>query len=108
MSTASVIEEKLRERFAPSYLLVENESGNHSVPRGSETHFRVVLVSGAFAGRSRVERHRLVYDTLGEELKRGVHALALVTKTAEEWAKDNDAGTSPPCLGGSKAEGGAS
>lgn len=105
MSVANRIEHKLRERFNPSHLEVVNESGNHSVPLGSETHFRVVVVTPAFDGLGRVDRHKAVYETLAEEMRGGVHALAVVSRTPEEWAKESTVAESPPCLGGSKAEG---
>lgn len=105
-SVAARIEEKLRGRFSGlTHLEVLNESGSHSVPKGSETHFRVVLVAPQFGALNRVERHQAVYDALAEELRTGVHALALVTRTPEEWAKEATVPESPPCLGGSKTEG---
>lgn len=94
------IEEKLRERLAPKALVVENESRRHNVPHGSETHFKVTVVSSAFEGMGRVDRHRLVHDTLAEELKGGVHALTITPRTPGEWAADPRVDTSPPCLGG--------
>jgi stress-induced morphogen len=101
---SETIERKLRERFEPIHLEVINESGNHSVPRGSETHFRVVVVSKSFDGLGRVDRHKLVYGALAAELAGGVHALAVVSRTPDEWQKDAAVPASPPCLGGSKGE----
>jgi stress-induced morphogen len=99
------IEEKLRSSFHPSVLQVKNESGSHSVPAGSETHFKVVVVAESFRGRSLVERHRLVYEALGDEIRRGVHALSIVSRTPDEWERDGQpVPASPPCLGGSKAD----
>lgn len=98
------IEEKLRAAFAPEVLDVINESHNHSVPKGSETHFKVVIVSRAFEGKSRVDRHRLVHGALAEPLATGVHALTITSRTPAEWATATGAVVpeSPPCLGGSK------
>jgi stress-induced morphogen len=96
------IEDKLRLRLAPDALVVENESSKHNVPRGSETHFKVTVVSQAFEGMGRVDRHRLVHDALAEELKGGVHALTITPRTPNEWAADSRVGASPPCLGGEK------
>lgn len=99
------IERKLAERFAPAHLEVVNESGNHNVPRGSETHFKVVLVAPAFEGLRLIARHRLVNETLAAELAGGVHALAIHTYTETEWRdRFGSAPLSPPCLGGSAAE----
>jgi BolA family transcriptional regulator, general stress-responsive regulator len=97
------IEDKLGAQFAPLHLEVANESHMHSVPPGSESHFRVVVVSEQFEDRPLVQRHRAVNTALAEELAGGVHALALHTMTPEEWfAKGGEAPASPPCLGGSK------
>jgi BolA protein len=103
MSMQEHIEQKVRAAMPVLYCTVENESGNHSVPRGSETHFRLVLVSDSFAGLSAVKRHQLVYGLLREELSSGVHALALHTYTPEEWRAQGSAPDSPACRGGSKA-----
>jgi stress-induced morphogen len=97
------IEEKLTLELAPQTLVVENESKKHSVPPGSETHFKVTIVSRAFEGLGRVERHRLVHAILKDELAGGVHALTLTSRTPEEWANDSAVAASPPCLGGSKS-----
>jgi BolA protein len=96
------IEQKLSSSLGPSWLEVINESSMHSVPVGSETHFKVVIVSQAFEGKALVERHRLVYGVLGEEMKNGIHALAITSRTPEEWEKTSAVAKSPPCLGGSK------
>jgi BolA-like protein 1 len=101
---AQTIETKLRSALDPEVLEVDNESANHNVPKGSETHFRVVIVSRAFEGKLPVARHQLVYRALAEEMKPGgVHALAITSRTPAEWAAAAAANVSPPCLGGSKA-----
>ena len=105
MAIQEQIESKLKQQFSPEYLGVENESSNHSVPPNSETHFKIVLVSPEFEGKSKVMRHQRVYGALGEELKAGVHALALHLYTPEEWAaRVGEAPVSPNCMGGSKAK----
>jgi BolA family transcriptional regulator, general stress-responsive regulator len=72
---------KLTEAFAPQRLDVVDESHKHAGHAGSrpggETHYRVHIVSEAFRGKSRVERHRMVNETLSGELVGGVHALAI-------------------------------
>lgn len=82
MSVAQNIEDKLREAFAPLSLNVIDESHLHAGHVGAqpegETHFRVELVSAAFADRSRVDRQRMVYDTLRDELAGPVHALSVL------------------------------
>jgi len=98
----ATVEHKLREAFTPSYLEVLNESHRHNVPPGSESHFRVTLVSTAFDGEKLLARHRRVNDTLREELAGPVHALALHTYTPDEWAARGGSPESPPCMGGGK------
>lgn len=104
MQVQQQIEQQLTSAFAPLHLEVANESHMHNVPEGSESHFRVVLVSDTFAGKPLVQRHRAVNAALAAELQGPVHALALHTMTPEEWfAKGGEAPQSPPCLGGGKA-----
>ena len=92
----------LEARFKPQRLVLINESENHNVPPGSETHWNVTLVSEAFEGQSLVARHRMVYDCLARELEEGIHALALTTLAPSEWEKSPNTGVrpSPPCRGG--------
>ena len=102
-STQETIQSKLQQAFSPIHLEVINESHMHSVPPGSESHFKVVVVSEAFAGEKLIARHRRVNQVLQAELAGGIHALALHTLTPDDWF--NRGGTvadSPPCLGGSK------
>ena len=88
---AETIREKLTAAFAPSELVVEDDSAKHAghsgARPGGETHFSVRVVSESFTGQSRVERQRRVYAALAEELKPNkIHALALTTLTpAEVW-----------------------
>ena len=64
--------------FSP-FCKVINKSHRHNVPAGSESHFKVVIVSDLFNDKRSVSRHRDVYQTLSHELDNGVHALALHT-----------------------------
>jgi BolA protein len=105
MTLRSVIETKLRQALEPAHLEVINESHMHSVPKGSETHFKVVVVSSRFEGLSPVKRHQLVYGALGEELGKkpasgGIHALAITSRTPAEWQASPEANESPKCHGG--------
>ncbi|KAL3675340.1 hypothetical protein R1sor_025288 [Riccia sorocarpa] len=89
MSKKESIQKKLQEALAPTILEVDDVSHQHSGHAGvhkgaTETHFNVKVVSDKFSGTSLIKRHRLVYELLDEELKTGVHALALVTKTPKE------------------------
>lgn len=103
MKLQTTLEEKLTGALAPIHLEVANESFMHSVPAGSESHFKVVAVSAVFEGKPLVNRHRIVNDLFAAELRDSIHALALHLYTPAEWAKKNE-GTppSPPCLGGSQ------
>ena len=105
-----VVEQRIREKLigalAPVHLEVVNESGQHNVPAGSETHFKVVVVSGTFAGKPRVAQHRMVFKAVDDELRGGVHALALHTYTEDAWTRaGGSAPGSPRCLGGKAREG---
>jgi BolA family transcriptional regulator, general stress-responsive regulator len=81
MSLETRMREKLMVALRPSRLDVVNEShlhaGHSSSPGTGESHFRVLIVSNGFAGKTRVERHRMINDVLADELKDGVHALAI-------------------------------
>ncbi|NYZ14685.1 BolA family transcriptional regulator [Azospirillum sp. RWY-5-1] len=87
-SYADRIRRKLTDALAPSRLDVVDESHRHAGHSGArpegETHFNVTVVSAAFEGRSRVERQRMVYALLADELAERVHALALTTRTPQE------------------------
>ena len=96
------IHRKLEQAFAPTHLEVLNESHMHSVPPGSESHFKVVLVSEALADLRKVARHQRIYGILAAELAGPVHALALHLYTPDEWASRTAAPESPACMGGSR------
>ena len=73
-----------------------------NVPVGSESHFKVVLVSDVFRDKALLARHRLVNELLGDELAGPIHALSLDTLTGDEWfEKGGKSKPSPECLGGS-------
>ena len=85
------MEQKIRATFAPILLDIKDDSAKHAGhaghdPRG-ETHFSMIIVSDAFEGLSKVERHRLVYQTVAEEMAERVHALSLKTLTQSEHRK---------------------
>ena len=88
MTVAETIRDKLTGRFAPTRLMILDESHRHAGHAGArpegETHFAVTIVAPAFAGLSRVARQRLVYDTLAEELATRIHALSLTTLAPDE------------------------
>ena len=82
------ITNKLREAFTPESLDVADEShlheGHAGHRPGGETHFRIYIVSGAFEGKSRIERHRMINTALAGELAGSVHALAIKAQAPGE------------------------
>ncbi|NMP32184.1 transcriptional regulator BolA [Thalassotalea sp. M1531] len=104
MNIATTIEQKLLSAFSPIHLDVVNESNQHNVPVGSESHFKVVIVSKNFEGERLIKRHRAINQVLANELSEHIHALALHTYTEKEWHDyyADSVPLSPKCLGGSK------
>jgi BolA protein len=92
MTTKDRIAEKLTEAFAPERLEVIDESHQHAghagARPGGETHYHVYIVSQAFRGKSRLERHRMVNAVLMSELQGGVHALAIRAAAPGEAGAD--------------------
>ncbi|MDO4430175.1 MAG: BolA/IbaG family iron-sulfur metabolism protein [Lonepinella koalarum] len=100
MSKQQELTDKLSAEFAPHFLVVENESHMHSSGRGTDSHFKVVIVSDRFDGLRKVARHRLIYSLFEQELANGIHALALHTYTKSEWQSLGETSPlSPNCLG---------
>mmetsp|Transcript_13186 Transcript_13186/g.19908 ORF Transcript_13186/g.19908 Transcript_13186/m.19908 type:complete len:149 (+) Transcript_13186:100-546(+) len=105
---SEAIAEKLTSSFSPVHLEVRNESHMHNVPIGSETHFKVVVISEKFKdARTPLKRHRLVNDTLKLEVAADgpVHALSIVAMTPDKWQEKVEKGEagvrpSPSCRGG--------
>jgi len=103
VNVQETIENKITEALSPSYLTVINESYMHSVPPGSESHFKLVVVTDSFDGVPRVRRHQTVNGILKDELAGPLHALSMETLTPEEWErKGGVVRESPDCLGGGK------
>ena len=100
MMLEKLLQESLIKSLNPIYLGLENESHGHNVAKNSETHFRLMIVSEAFEGLSRVKRHQLVYKAANLMLKQGIHALAMQCFTEPEWADSPEQLKSPPCKGG--------
>jgi BolA family transcriptional regulator, general stress-responsive regulator len=90
MPLQETISKKLTDTFAPESLNVVDESNQHAGHAGhqgrEETHFRIYIVADAFKGKSRVARHRLINDLLADEIKGGIHALALHASAPGETA----------------------
>ena len=91
MNMRQTITEKLREAFVPESLDVQDEShlheGHAGHRTGGETHFRIYIVSQAFKGKSRIDRHRMINATLASELAGSVHALAIHAQAPGETGR---------------------
>jgi BolA protein len=96
------IHDDLVEAFVPAVLEVLNEAHMHSGP-GTESHFKVVVISDQFAGKALVQRHRMVNQALTSQLEAGLHALSIVAYTPQQWEEKGGVfPASPPCGGGGK------
>jgi len=105
MTVQQTIEQKIQTALTPNHLDVINESHMHNVPPGSESHFKLVIVSKAFENLSLVQRHQKVNGILADELKNDIHALSMETLTGPEWeSRSGKTMASPQCHGGGKAE----
>ena len=104
MTIEASIEQKLLTAFSPLHLDVINESHMHNVAPGSESHFKVIIVSRNFEGERLIKRHRAINSILSVELSEHIHALALHTYTEKEWHDYYADSTplSPKCLGAGK------
>jgi len=81
MVTPQAIEGYLREKLDCVHLAVS----------GDGAHFEAVIVSPAFAGKSRVQRHQVVYGALGDRMREEIHALSMKTLTPDEWSAQSNA-----------------
>lgn len=98
----SLIRFKIESALSPLHVELVNESSKHNVPKGSESHFKLLVVSAQFDGKSLIERHRMVNNILSDELKKGIHALSIQAKTPAQYQTDPSIQSTPNCAGGSK------
>jgi len=87
MWRSNEIQRLLTEAFSPTELLVKDQSRLHAGHAGAKDgkgHFEVIIVTDAFRGRTRIERHRMVYDALGTLMETDIHALAIQAYSLEE------------------------
>ncbi|XP_062559516.1 bolA-like protein DDB_G0274169 [Armigeres subalbatus] len=97
----TAIHDGLTAKLSPVHLEVVNESYMHNVPKGSETHFKVLVVSKEFDGLPLIKRHRLVNDIVKDKLAGNfVHALSIEAKTPAQWDETYKLDPSPNCRGG--------
>jgi BolA protein len=88
MTTIELIEQRLRERLAPTHLELLDDSAKHAGHRGATSaggHYRLVIVSEEFEGRSLIERHRLVNEAVRDLFGPKIHALSMRTLTPDQW-----------------------
>jgi BolA protein len=103
MTMLDRITERLQNTFSPIHLEVLDESHQHNVPAGAESHFKVTLVCEQFTGQALLKRHRAVNQAIDGDIRTAIHALALHTYTPTEWqAKGELAPASPQCRGGGR------
>ena len=96
MTIYETIVECLNKEFAVEYLFLENESSMHNVPPDSESHFKLVIVSDDFIELTKVKRHKIIYQTLVETMKK-IHALSIQAFTTEEFNTNPVILSSPDC-----------
>lgn len=83
----TMIRERLTQALAPDQIDVQDDSAQHAGHAGAQSgggHYTVVIVSSRFTGKSLVERHRMIYDALGEAMRHDIHALVIRAKTPGE------------------------
>ena len=104
MTMSERIQSQLQTHLQPLHIELVDESDQHNVPVGSESHWKLIIVSASFEGQRSLQRHWAVYRALGNELRGGIHALTMRTLAPTEWEASNQqvSLTSPECLGGSK------
>ncbi len=96
------IENKLRTRFPEAtHIEVINESWQHSVPAGSESHFKIIVVAEEFQNMKRLQRHREVQAVIAHELENVIRAAAVHPLLRSEWEERKKVEPSPGCRGGS-------
>lgn len=88
MTTIELIEQRLREQLDPTHLEILDDSAKHAGHRGATSsggHYRLVIVSGEFDGKSLIARHRLVNEAVRDLFGDKIHALSMQTLTPDQW-----------------------
>ena len=88
MTTIELIEQRLRERLVPTHLELHDDSAKHAGHRGATSsggHYRLVIVSSEFEGKTLIERHRLVNEAVHDLFGPKIHALSMRTLTPDQW-----------------------
>ncbi|MCW8943773.1 MAG: BolA/IbaG family iron-sulfur metabolism protein [Sedimenticola sp.] len=93
----------IQDALKPQHIEVIDESHMHNVPKGAQSHFKIIVVSDQFEGLSLIHRHRKINGLVKTLFKDSLHALALHTMTPQEWEERHGAyPQSPQCMGGGK------
>lgn len=100
MTTRAERIEVLIQAIDPKVLKIIDESYQHHVPQGGESHFKLLIVSSQFETLTRIQRHKLVHKLLASEFAQGLHALSLNLFTPQEWEKNAVVPDTPACRGG--------
>jgi BolA family transcriptional regulator, general stress-responsive regulator len=101
MTRRARLHDALVDALVPAALEILDESDRHRGRAGTESHFKIVVVSDAFAGTTLVARHRSVHRVVADEFEAGLHALSIFAYTPAEWTARGEAiPSSPPCRGG--------
>ena len=99
MKIQSLLEKKIQSSLQPEFFKVVNESPQHNVPEGSESHFSVLIVSKKFSNLPLIKRHQMVHKALGEEIKEKIHAFSQTTLTPKEYEqRGGHLPNSPDCV----------
>ena len=99
MKIQRLLESKIKSALQPEFLKVVNESPQHNVPEGSESHFSVLIVSPKFSNLPLIKRHQMVHKLLGEEIKEKIHAFSQTTLTPMEYKeRGGQLSSSPDCV----------
>tara|TARA_Y100000994_G_C15347816_1_gene299251 strand:- start:94 stop:402 length:309 start_codon:yes stop_codon:yes gene_type:complete len=93
----NTIKDLLIDSFDPSILSIINESYMHNVPEGSESHFKVVIVSKYFKDIENIKRHKEIYNAL-KNIMESIHALSIQAFNEEEYQKNPEINQSPNCV----------
>ena len=93
----NTIKKLLIDNFDPSLLSVTNESFMHNVPHGSESHFKVVIVTDNFKDLKEIQRHKAIYKALQNPMK-SIHALSIYAYSEKEFQKNPQVIDSPNCI----------
>ena len=93
----NTIKDLLIDSFDPSVLSIINESYMHNVPEGSESHFKVVIVSKYFKDIENIKRHKEIYKAL-KNIMESIHAISIQAFNEEEYQKNPEINQSPNCV----------